>query len=240
MRRQPAYLLVAALLTGCATQTVSTTTAVHATTLNTLTADETREGFRLLFDGKSLDQWRTYRGTDAGTWEALEGTIHHGPGDGADLITKEEFTDFELRMDWKLAPGGNSGVFYRGTEEYEAIYWTAPEMQVLDDAAHPDGRNRLTSAGSAYGLYAAPAGVVHAAGEWNSIRIIVRGKHVEHWMNGVKVVEYELQGPDWTAKVAASKFHEWPHYGLAPKGHIAVQVHGNDVWYRNIRIKPLN
>jgi hypothetical protein len=237
MRRQSGLLLAAALLSGCASQTVSTSTTVEATTLNTLTPEETREGFRLLFDGSSLDQWRTYKGTDAGTWEVQEGTIHHGPGDGADLVTKEEFGDFELRLDWKLAPGGNSGVFYRGTEEYEAIYWTAPEMQVLDDAVHRDGQDRLTSAGSAYGLYAAPAGVVRPAGEWNSIRIVARGKHIEHWMNGVKVVEYELEGADWSAKVAASKFKEWPRYGLAPRGHIAVQVHGNDVWYRNVRIR---
>jgi hypothetical protein len=237
MRYQSAFLVVAALLSGCATQTVSTSTSVESTTLNTLTPEEAREGFRLLFDGKSLDQWRIYRGTDAGTWEVQEGTIHHGPGDGADLVTKEQFADFELRMDWKLAPGGNSGIFYRGTEEDEAIYWTAPEMQVLDDSAHRDGQNRLTSAGSAYGLYAAPAGVVRPAGEWNSVRIIVRGKQVEHWMNGVKVVAYELQSPDWTAKVQASKFKEWPRYGLAPRGHVAVQVHGNDVWYRNVRIR---
>jgi hypothetical protein len=102
---------------------------------------------------------------------------------------------------------------------------------------HRDGQDRLTSAGSAYGLYAAPAGVVRPAGEWNSIRIVARGKHIEHWMNGVKVVEYELEGADWSAKVAASKFKEWPRYGLAPRGHIAVQVHGNDVWYRNVRIR---
>jgi len=240
MRRLSAFLVAAALASGCASQTVSTSTSLEATALNTLTPEETREGFRLLFDGKSLDQWRIYRGTDAGTWDIQEGTLHHGPGDGADLITKEQFGDFELRLDWKLAPGGNSGIFYRGTEEYDAIYWTAPEMQVLDDSAHADGRNRLTSAGSAYGLYAAPAGIVRPAGQWNSVRIVVRGRQVEHWMNGVKVVTYELQSPDWSAKVAASKFKEWPKYGLAPRGHIAVQVHGNDVWYRNVRILALD
>ena len=228
---------LAGLVAGCSSHTVSTTPAAHWLAANTLTPEEQREGFRLLFDGRTLEQWREFKGTDAGTWDVVDGTIHHGAGGGRDLITREEFGDFELRMEWKIAPGGNSGIFYRGTEEYPEIYWSAPEMQVLDDAAHPDGRNRLTSAGSAYGLYAAPAGIVREAGEWNVVRIIVRGHHVEHWMNGVKVVEYELQSPEWTAKVAAAKFHEWPHYGLAPRGHIAVQVHGNDVWYRNVRIR---
>lgn len=228
---------LAVLVAGCHTQTVSTTTTLVTTSANALTPEESRDGFRLLFDGRSLDQWREYRGTTAGSWEVQDGTIHHGAGDGQDLLTREQFADFELRLEWKIAPAGNSGIFYRGTEEYDAIYWTAPEMQVLDDSAHADGHDRLTSAGSAYGLYAAPAGVVRPAGEWNEVRIVARGHHVEHWMNGQKVVEYELQSPDWTAKVAASKFKEWPRYGLAPRGHIAVQVHGNDVWYRSVRIR---
>ncbi len=158
---------------------------------------------------------------------------------GGDLITEQQFTDFELRLEWKISTGGNSGIFYRGSEEYDAIYWSAPEMQVLDDAVHADGQNRLTSAGSDYGLYPAPAGVVKPAGEWNAVRLIVRGNHVEHWLNGQKVVEYELGSPDWTAKVAASKFKEWPDYGKMTRGHIGLQDHGDRVWYRNIRIKML-
>jgi hypothetical protein len=128
---------------------------------------------------------------------------------------------------------------YRVTEGGGATYETGPEMQVLDDARHPDGRSRLTAAGSDFGLYPAVAGIVKPAGEWNSIRIVVKGHHVEHWMNGVKVVEYELESPDWEARVAGSKFKQWPGYGRAPKGHIALQDHGDRVWYRNIKIREL-
>jgi len=112
-------------------------------------------------------------------------------------------------------------------------------MQVLDDARHPDGHSRLTSAGSDYGLYAAPAGVVRPAGEWNDVRILVNGAHVEHWLNGVKVVEYELWSPDWQQRVQASKFAQWPAYGMSHTGHIALQNHGDAVWYRSIRIRTL-
>lgn len=237
MIRFPGSLFLAALLTGCATQTVSTNAEAHWQAPNTLTPDEEREGFRLLFDGSTLSGWRAFKRQDVSVWRVQDGAIYQNGGDGADLMTVEEFGDFELRMEWKIAPGGNSGIFYRATEEYPEIYWSAAEMQVLDDAAHENGRNRLTAAGSNYGLYAAPAGIVRPAGEWNVVRIIARGRHVEHWMNGVKVVEYEIGSPEWTAKVAASKFHEWPNYGLAPRGHIGVQVHGNEVWYRSVRIK---
>jgi hypothetical protein len=120
------------------------------------------------------------------------------------------------------------------------VYWTGPEFQLLDDANAPDGKNRLTSAGSAYGLYAAPAGIVTPADQWNSARIIVKGHHVEHWMNGRKLVEYELQSPDWEAKVKASKFGVWPKYGRLPKGVIAIQGdHDGTLALRNIMIREL-
>ena len=240
MPRMPAALLVAASLIACSANSHQPTANSPQPAAGGLTPEEQQEGFRSLFDGTTLNGWRAFRGQDHSIWTVQDGMIYQAGGDGADLITTDEIKDFELRLDWRIAPGGNSGIFYRATEEYDQIYWSGPEMQVLDDARHPDGHNRLTSAGSAYGLYAAPAGVVKPAMEWNAVRIIVRGNHVEHWLNGQKVVEYELGSPDWTAKVAASKFHEWPHYGLAPQGHIGLQVHGNEVWYRNLRIRVLN
>src|SRR2546422_5934393 len=123
----------------------------------------------------------------------------------ADIITTEKFKNFELSLEWKIAPNGNSGIFYRASEDDDAIYWSAPEMQVLDDAGHPDGQSRLTAAGSDYGLYPSPAGVVQPAGQWNQVRLVVNGNHVEHWLNGVKVVEYELGSPDWEARVKRSE-----------------------------------
>lgn len=203
-------------------------------------AADRKAGWRLLFDGKSTAGWRGYK-TDSvpAAWQVVGGVLTKAVATG-DIMTQDQFDDFELRFDWQIAAGGNSGVFYRGTNEFDHIYWTGPEYQLLDDAAAPDGRNRLTSAGSAYGLYPAPAGIVKSAGEWNSARIVVRGHHVEHWMNGRKLLEYELLSPDWEAKVAASKFSAWPKYGRVPKGYIGIQGdHDGALSLRNIQIREL-
>jgi hypothetical protein len=157
-----------------------------------------------------------------------------------DLVTREEFGNFELEFEWKLTKGGNAGVFYRGTHEYDHIYWSAPEYQLLDDANHPDGRSRLTSAAADYALYASPAGIVKPADEWNAARIVVNGAHVEHWLNGQQVVMYELWSADWKAKVAASKFAPYPNYGLAKKGIIGIQGdHAGTLTLRRMRIREL-
>ncbi len=196
--------------------------------------------WRSLFDGTSMSQWRGYKQQAMPSgWMVMDGTMMKDDGTG-DIITKEQYGDFELEMDWKIGAGGNAGIFYRGSEEYERVYWTAPEYQLLDDAKAPDGRNRLTSTAAAYGLYAAPAGILKPAGEWNTTRILAKGSHVEHWLNGVKVVDYELWSPDWEAKVKASKFNEWPKYGRLPRGHIAIQGdHQGMLALRNIRIREL-
>jgi hypothetical protein len=210
------------------------------TSPNLLSAEESAQGFRQLFDGSSTRGWRGYRlpSMPAG-WAAVDGALTR-VSQTSDIITIDEFENFELRLSWRIPEGGNSGIMYHVTEEGDAIYTSGPEYQVLDDARHPDGRNRLTSAGSLFGLYAPPEGIVKPAGEWNDARIIVRGAHVEHWLNGVKVVEYELWSPEWRAKVQASKFSQWPEYGLAHRGHIALQGdHDGAVAYRSIRIRPL-
>lgn len=213
--------------------------AQDAPALNTLTPAEKSEGWKLLFDGTSLKGWRGFQKKKAPSgWAVVDGAITR-VAEAGDLITEKQYQDFELSLDWNISEGGNSGIMFRVTEGSEATYETGPEMQVLDDARHADGHNRLTSAGSAYGLYAAPAGIVKPAGEWNHVRLIVHGKHVEQWLNGTKVVEYELQSPDWEAKVAASKFKQWPGYGRAPKGYIALQDHGDRVAYRSIKIREI-
>ena len=195
--------------------------------------------WRTLFDGRSLEAWRGFKkdSVPAG-WQVVDGALTR-VGEAGDLITRDQFGDFELTLEWKVAEGGNSGIMYRVTEAAEATYETGPEMQVLDDAHHKDGQSRLTAAGSAYGLYAAPAGVVKPAGQWNAVRIVARGNHVEHWLNGTKVVEYELGSPDWEARVRNSKFKQWPGYGRAASGHIALQDHGDRVAYRNIKVRTL-
>src|SRR5262249_48283640 len=173
---------------------------------NTLTDAEKASGWRLLFDGHSTAGWRNYgKPTISDGWKVQDGALTR-VGAGGDIITTDEFKNFELSIDWKIEIGGNSGIFYRASEDSGAIYWNAAEMQVLDDAKHPDGQDRMTSAGAAYDLYPSPAGHVKPGGEWNSARLIVNGNHVEHWLNGVKLLEYELGSRDWDAKVAASKF----------------------------------
>jgi hypothetical protein len=197
-------------------------------------------GWRPLFDGRTTKGWRGYRSeTMPAGWTVVDGALVKA-NETADIVTAEQFGDFELEVEWKLAESGNAGLFYRATEEYEHVYWSGPEYQLLDDAKAPDGKNRLTAAGAAYGLYPAPAGVVKPAGEWNTTRIVVRGPHVEHWLNGQKLLEYELWSPDWEAKVKASKFSDWPNYGRAKKGHIAVQGdHAGTLTLRNVRIREL-
>jgi hypothetical protein len=202
--------------------------------------DASAGGWRPLFDGRHTNAWRGWTSTDfpAG-WHVASGTLSK-EGSVDDLVTRNEFANFELELEWKIGKGGNSGVFYRGTREYDHIYWSGPEYQLLDDANHPDGKNPLTSAASAYGLYAPPAGVVKPFGEWNKSRLVVNGAHVEHWLNGRKVVEYELWSPEWTAKVAASKISKYPDYGLAKKGYIGIQGdHDGTLELRNIRIREL-
>ena len=213
--------------------------AAAQASLNALTPAERDAGWRLLFDGKTTTGWRGWKmDTLPSGWEVVDGALTR-VRPAADIITTEKFKDFELSLEWNIAPKGNSGIFYRASEEDEAIYWTAPEMQVLDDAGHPDGRSRLTAAGSDYGLYPSPAGVVKPAGQWNQVRIVVNGNHVEHWLNGVKVVEYELGSPDWEAKVKASKFARHRGYGRNREGYIGLQEHDYRVAYRNIKIRVL-
>lgn len=224
-----ALLVVAGVRAACAQETAP----------NQLTRAERAAGWRLLFDGQSLTGWRGYRGDAPIGWSVVDGSLTK-TRPASDIITVEQFGDFELALDWRVAARGNAGIFYRATEEYEKVYWSGPEYQLLDDDAAPDGRNRLTAAGSAYGLYAAPAGVVKPAGEWNSTRIVIRAARVEHWLNGTKLLEYELGSAEWEAKVKASKFGAWPNYGRATRGHIAIQGdHSGELALRSIRIREI-
>ena len=199
-----------------------------------------------------VSEWRSLVGEDARnfwrgwkspgfpeSWRLERGQLTKD-GEAEDLVSREEFGDFELELEWQVSEGGNAGIFFRGTRQYDYIYWSAPEYQLLDDARHRDGGNRLTSAAAAYALYAAPAGIVKPAGEWNAARIVVDGARVEHWLNGRKVVSYELWSPEWKAKVAASKFAAYPGYGLAKKGLLGIQGdHAGSLRLRNVRIRKL-
>lgn len=184
--------------------------------------------------------WRGYRQSSlpAG-WKVIDRALTR-VGTGGDIVYgAEQFVDFELELEWKIQPKGNSGIFFRASETTERIYENAPEIQVLDNIGHPDNKTDFTVAGSNYALHPAPRDAVKPVGEWNTIRLVVRGSHVEHWLNGRQVVSYELWSPDWEAKVKASKFVEWPSYGRAAKGYIGLQDHGDWVAYRRIRVRSL-
>lgn len=200
-----------------------------------------QKGWISLFDGKSTAAWRGYLKPDlpAG-WSVVDGALTRVAAAG-DIITKERFDNFELTLDWKVAPGGNSGIFFHVQEDtaLHAVYWSGPEFQVLDNKAHKDGLDPRTSAGSNYALHAPIRDVTRKPGKWNSTRIVVKGPHVEHWLNGVKLLQYELWSDDWKQRVAASKFSAWPPYGIARTGHIALQDHGDWVAYRKIRIRRI-
>jgi len=192
-----------------------------------------------LLDGNTLEHWRGHRRPDVPAgWVLTDGVLAFTPGiDGGDLITRDEFDDFELRLEWKISANGNSGIFFHVSEDYEQTYETGPEMQVLDNAVLGDSGDPRTSAGGNYALHAPRRDAAAPVGEWNRVRITVHGDRVEHWLNDVLVVSYRLWTAEWSALVAASKFIDMPGYGIQRKGHIALQDHGNRVWYRNARIR---
>ena len=207
---------------------------------NTLTAKEKAEGWRLLFDGKSLSGWRAFKSeTTPAAWKAVDGTLARVADGGGDIMTSQQYATFELKYDWKLPEKGNSGVMFHVTSEGNETYETGPEMQVLHNQGHKDGAIPKRSAGSNYDLHAPVKDVTRPIGEWNEARLVVKGPHVEHWLNGVKLLEYELWSPEWEKLVKESKFATMPHYGRAKTGHIVFQDHGNPVWFRNVKIKTL-
>ncbi len=207
---------------------------------NVLTDEERQAGWRLLFDGQTTAGWRGF-GKDTFPdqgWQVIDGCLVR-VGSGGDIATDEEFGDFELQLEWRISPAGNSGIFFRSSGEFRYAWETGPEMQVLDNAEHPDGQDPKTSAGSNYALHAPPRDVTRPVGFFNHVRILAEGPHVEYWLNGEKVVEYELEGPEWEKLVAESKFKSMPKYGRMRSGHIVLQDHGDRVWYRNVKIRTL-
>lgn len=192
-----------------------------------------------LFDGKTISHWRGFKQTTVPDgWQVVDGAITR-VGAGTDLVSLEQYANFEFQFEWKVPPAGNSGVMFRVGEDMERTYHTGPEYQILDDSKHADGKSPLTSAGSNYALHAPGKPMAKPAGEWNQGRLLVSGTHVEHWLNGVKVVEYEIGSPAWAALVKGSKFNEWPQYGTRKTGHLVLQDHGDRVQYRNLRVRRI-
>jgi hypothetical protein len=196
----------------------------------------------VLFEGKSTDAWRGYKRDafpDKG-WAVENGTLKTiVGGDRVDIVTKEKFRDFELEYEWRVSPGGNSGVFYNVLETQEQAWHTGPEVQILDDERHNDGKNPKTMSGSLYALIAPSEKATRPVGEFNKARLVVKDGHVEHWLNGKKIVEYDLGSNELKALIDASKFKDFPSFSREREGHIALQHHGEEVWFRNVRVRRL-
>jgi hypothetical protein len=209
---------------------------------NVLSAEEQVEGWVLLFDGESTDGWRNFNAEGLNPqWQAEDGTLTLTGGGGGDIITAEQFENFELQLEWRISEGGNSGLMYNVVEGRDGPepWRTGPEMQILDNERHSDRHDPTHRAGANYDLHAPSVDATRPVGEFNQVRLVVNEGHVQHWLNGELVVEYELWSPEWEAMVAASKFATMADYGRAHSGHISLQDHGDRVWFRNIRIKRL-
>ena len=211
---------------------------------NTVTKQEEADSWQLLFDGHDLSSWRGFKMEDIPPgWTIDVDSLHFDGrrgGEGAgDLTTKEQFSDFELKLEWRISPGANSGVLYRVTEDYDEEYMSGPEFQIIDDKGYSSKLEDTQLSGANYGLHSPSKDVVMPPGEWNQMRLLVSGPHVEHWLNGEMVVAYQLWTNQWKEMVANSKFAVWAGYGMSPTGYIVLQDHGASVWFRNIRIKAL-
>jgi hypothetical protein len=245
MKKAAKLLFVALILNvGCQEQ---------VTTDNTLSKAEKRKGWILMFNGENMDGWRGWQREDPpGVWSVSDGTLfckgmsgeEAGPGGKGYIIYGEEFSEFHLKVDWKISEGGNSGIFYLGDEAHNSIVATAPEMQVLDNERHPDakkGQNGNRKAGALYDLLPAVPQNANPAGEWNSAEVILKDGHLKHIQNGEVVLSVQMWTDEWKELVSGSKFpgirEDW--HDVPRKGFIGLQDHGDDVWFKNIKIKKL-
>ena len=207
-----------------------------------ISCSKTPSDWTILFDGQSVTGMRGYK-MDSFPWDSWvikEGTLKTIPGSkGVDVISTDIYKDFELELEWKLQSGGNSGIFYFATEDGNFIWQSAPEMQVLDNTAHPDRMRKVTSAGALYDLIAPENEVVKPLGQFNQVKIISKDNHIEHWLNGQKLLEYEYGSEEMKALIGQSKFKDMPYFAKASSGRVGLQGDHGEVWYKNIRIRKL-
>lgn len=209
---------------------------------NTLTEQEEKDGWKLLFDGRTTNGWRFFKGDKIKGWKVINGVLYNsgiGSDYGGDIVTKEKYKDFELFLEWKIDSLSNSGVFYhvQESDSIHAIYESGPEYQLADDVNDADP-NTISSqfTASNYAMNKPIGAKVKPLDQWNETRIIVKGPHVEHWLNGVKVVEYELWSKDWWRRKNVSKWKDYPYYGISKDGYIGLQDHGGLTQFKNIKI----
>jgi hypothetical protein len=218
-------------------------------TPNQLSAEEQSGGWKLLYNGTSTAGWHTYNKKTAGSAWKSDGSLHlesskkssYQTAGGGDLITDAEYENFDLKMQWKISKGGNSGIIWPVKElpQYEETWNTGFEMQVLDNDGHPDGKILKHRAGDLYDLIKSSSEPVRPVGEWNEVEIKMDHGKLDFYMNGVHTISTTLWDANWTALIKGSKFKDMPGFTKYKSGHIALQDHGFDVWFRNIRIRPL-
>jgi len=211
------------------------------------TAQTKKKGFVKLFDGKTTTGWHTYNKTGVGSaWEVADGALHMNPtkkgkDGGGDLVTDKEYSNFHLKYDWKVAPGANSGLIFYVHEDkkYGQTYLTGPEMQVIDNDGHKDGKIIKHRAGDLYDILKSTSEPVKPLGQWNKAEILSDNGKLTFKLNGVTIVETTMWDDNWKALIAGSKFKTWEGFGTYKTGKIALQDHGDEVWYKNISIKEL-
>ncbi|HVX27793.1 MAG TPA: DUF1080 domain-containing protein [Parafilimonas sp.] len=248
MKKILSFLSATIILAACNSSssnsnTTDTTTTATDTTSSMSTNDS---GWISLFDGSTLNGWHTFGETGVSPkWTVDSGAIHFNPdtkGDDGDLVSNDSFANFDLKVDWKIATGGNSGILFYVQDDkpkYEDTYKTGPEMQVLDDAKNDDNKTPSHRAGSLYDMIQATPGAVKPAEQWNSAEIVSNNGKLDFYLNGTHVVDTHIFDDNWKKMIANSKFKQWPAFGTFQDGHIALQDHGFNVWYKNVMIKKL-
>lgn len=206
---------------------------------NQLTQQEKQAGWQLLFDGKDMSQWRNFKSESLNpAWVIEDGAMTLTKG-GGDLLTKKQYQNFELQIDWKISTKGNSGIFVLADETGQMIYSHAPEIQIIDNEEHPDTEIDSHLAGSIYDLFAAPVAAHKPANSWNYVRIKMQDNHLQVWQNGISTTSIVIGSTTWNTLVKGSKFATWKNFATAEQGHIGLQDHGDKVWFKNIKIKEL-
>jgi hypothetical protein len=237
------YGLAFVMLAACGSSKKAGTETASAP--NTLSKSEKKEGWKLLFDGKTKTGWHVYnKKSDGSAWKVVDGTLHFDPtvkaGTG-DIVSDGEFENFHLKLDWKLEAGGNSGIMFLAQEDakYKYAYYTGPEMQMIDNTSHPDAKNIKHRSGDLYDMISAKPEASKPATEWSTIEIIVNNAKLDLIVNGEKVVSTTMWDENWRDMISRSKFKNLNDFGTFRKGRFDLQDHGNRVWFRNIKIKQL-
>jgi hypothetical protein len=203
-------------------------------------AQPTAAGWQILFDGTDLSAWRNFKGQGSHPhWQIVDGALTLTAAGGGDLLSKQQYANFELELSWLISTAGNSGVFILADEQGQFVYSHAPEIQILDNERHADNKLASHRSGSLYDLIAAPASAQKPAGQWNQLRIIHQNGHLQVWQNGLATVDIQLGSPRWQQLVAASKFAGWSGFAANRQGHIGLQDHGDRVSFKHIRIREL-